>query len=86
MEQNLSFLSTSTIEEFKADHMGLPIRVLRNPHTSKLFFTCGKITGAVSSKGIPQKPLISLVETPEGTQFHLLHEEGSGGAEVLATF
>jgi len=53
--------------------------------------TFGAKTGAVAAKGIPQKPMISLVQgeptllNPDG-KFYMLHEEGTGGAPVLATF
>lgn len=88
---NLAFLETLTVEQFKMAHGVERIEVKQNPHTGKLFMTFGAKTGAVTSKGIPSKPMISLVQgeptelNPDG-KFWMLHEEGTGGAPVLATF
>ena len=67
------------------------IDVKKNPKTGKLFFTYGAKAGAVAVKGIPQHPMFSSVKgdpTPQnpGGTFWLLHEEGQGGAPVLASF
>jgi hypothetical protein len=82
---DLKFISTQTVEQFKKAQGVDSIKVRKNPHTSKLFFTYGAETGAVSTKGIPTHPMISKVEG-DGTCFFLLHEEGTGGAPVLAEF
>lgn len=84
-ERNLEFIDTMTVEQFKAEKKVSKIEVKRNPKTNKLFFSYGAKTGAVAVKGIPVHPMISLVEGDTG-QFYLLHEEGTGGAPVLATF
>lgn len=86
MDNNLKFIDTLTVEQFKTQQLVKGIQVRRNPRTNKLFFTYGGKTGAVSTKGIPTHPMISLVEGNDGEQFYLLHEEGQGGAPVLATF
>lgn len=86
MSNNLKFIDTLTVEQFKNQTLVKEIQVRKNPNTGKLFFTYGGKTGAVSTKGIPTHPMISLVEDNEGEQFYLLHEEGQGGAPVLATF
>lgn len=86
MDNNLKFIDTMTVEQFKDRQLVKEIRVRKNPHTGKLFFTYGSKIGAVSTNGIPAHPMISLVEDNEGEQFYLLHEEGRGGAPVLATF
>lgn len=83
---NLQFLDTLTVEQFKAEKRVDKIQVKKNPKTGKLFFTFGAKTGAVAAKGIPEHPMVSLVETTDGEQFYLLHNEGTGGAPVLATF
>ena len=83
---NLLFLDTMTVEQFKAEKRVDKILVKKNPKTGKLFFSAGGKTGAVSSKGIPEHPLISLVQGSDGEQFYLLHNESMGGATVLATF
>lgn len=88
---NLVFNETLTVEQFKAKMNVSRIDVKKNPHTGKLFFTFGAKTGAVAVKGIPQHPMLSFVkgeptpQNPDGT-FWLLHEEGQGGAPVLASF
>ena len=81
---NLSFISTMTVEQFKAKMNVSTLKVKRNPKTSKLFFTYGAEVGAVASKGIPTNPMISEVSGDNGS-FYLLHEEGEG-APTLATF
>ncbi len=89
-ENNLEFLETLTIEQFKEKKLVSHIDVKQNPKTGKIFFTYGDLTGAVSAKGIPGRPMVSLVkgeptiENPSG-EFWLLHEEGQG-APVLASF
>lgn len=89
--EKLNFLRTLTVEQFKADQKVDKVCVKQNPHTGKLFMTYGAATGAVASKGIPKHPMISEVQgektekNPTG-KFFLLHEEGEGGAPVLAQF
>ena len=75
--KNLQFIDTYTVEQFKAAQHVEKIQVRENPHTGKLFFTYGSKTGAV--KGEPTE------QNPSG-QFYLLHEEGNGGAPVVAEF
>ena len=86
MSNQLIFRDTQTVEQFKKSQMVDKIQVKKNPKTNKLFFTFGAKTGAVAVKGIPTHPMISEVEAPDGSTFFLLHEEGTGGAPVLATF
>lgn len=83
---NLEFLDTLTVEQFKAEKRVDKIQVKKNPNTGKLFFTFGAKTGAVTAKGVPSHPMISLVKGDEGEEFYLLHEEGQGGAPVVAEF
>lgn len=89
--KNLQFIDTYTVEQFKAVQHVEKIQVRENPHTGKLFFTFGSKTGAVASKGVPTHPMISYVSgeptelNPSG-KFYLLHEEGNGGAPVVAEF
>ena len=84
--KNLEFLDTLTVEQFKAEKSVEKIKVKKNPNTGKLFFTFGAKTGAVAAKGVPTHPMISLVKGNDGEQFYLLHEEGQGGAPVVAEF
>ena len=86
MDNQLKFHETLTVEQFKAAQHVDKIQVKKNPKTNKLFFTFGAKTGAVAVKGIPAHPMVSNVETPDGSSFWLLHEETTGGAPVLATF
>lgn len=86
MANNLTFLDTLTVEQFKAEKRVDIIFVKENPKTGKLFFTYGAKTGAVAAKGVPTHPMISLVKGNDGEQFFLLHEEGHGGAPVVAEF
>ena len=86
MEGKLTFGETLTVEQFKAQMNVSHIDVKRNPKTGKLFFTYGARTGAVAVKGIPSHPMLSAVTGSDGSSFWLLHEEGQGGAPVLASF
>ena len=86
MDNQLNFRDTMTVEQFKAAQHVDKIQVKRNPKNNGMFFAFGAKVGAVAIKGIPEHPMISEVETPEGNTFFLLHEEGTGGAPVLATF
>lgn len=87
MENNLIFVDTFTVEQFKNATKVSELNVKRNPNTGKFFFTYGAKTGAVSSKGIPTKPMVSLVRSKDtGEEFYLLHNEGTGGAPTIATF
>lgn len=86
MEKNLIFNDTLTVEQFKAQMHVSHIDVKKNPQTNKLFFTFGSKTGAVAIKGIPSNPMLSNVTGSDGSNFWLLHEEGTGGAPTLATF
>lgn len=80
----LSWVKTYTVEQFKNKMQVEQLEVKRNPKTGKLFFLFGVEIGAVASKGIPEKPMVSLVEGDRG-QFYLLHEMGEG-APTIATF
>lgn len=84
--KNLEFIDTLTVEQFKAEKRVDKIQVKKNPNTGKLFFTYGAKTGAVAAKGVPSHPMISLVKGTDGDEFYLLHEEGQGGAPVVAEF
>ena len=91
MARTLIFKETLTVEQFKAKMNVSRIDVKQSPKTGRLFFTYGAKTGAVAVKGIPTNPMFSYVKgdpTPENPsgEFWLLHEEGQGGAPVLASF
>lgn len=82
----LKFIETQTVTQFCREKGVSRVDVKKNPKKNgALFMTFGSETGGVSSKGIPAKPMVSLVEKPDGSQFYLLHEEGAG-AETVASF
>ena len=83
---DLVFNETLTVEQFKAQMNVSRVDVKKNPKTGKLFFTYGAKTGAVAVKGVPAHPIFSNVTGSDGSSFWLLHEEGQGGAPVVATF
>lgn len=90
----LQFLRSITIEQFKKEMDTSLIKVLRNPKEGgKVFMSWGpskEQRGAVQSKCIPTKPIVSWVKgtptekNPSG-EFWLLHDEGEG-APTLASF
>ena len=86
MEKNLIFNDNLTEEQFNAAMNVSRTDVKKNPKTGKLFFTYSAKTGAVAVKGIPQHPMLSNVTGSDGSAVWLLHEEGQGGAPVLASF
>ena len=88
---NLTFLKTLTVEQFKREKGVTEIEVLQNnKEGGKIFMAFGSETGAVATKGIPEKPMVSLVQgevterNPDG-KFWMLHEKGVGAATVLNT-
>lgn len=95
--QNLEFLQgeSYTPKQFMLKEGAESLEIKKNhKNGGTLFFTCGTITGAVSSKaasGELTKPIISKVKgdpterNPTGI-FFLLHQQGEGGAETVATF
>ena len=84
MENNLTFIKTLTIEQFLTQQNAKELDIVKNPNTGKLFIAIGNQTvGSVSSKGIPNNPVVSLVEGDEG-QFYLLHEKNT--TNVVKTF
>lgn len=96
-EGKMSFEKTLTVEQFLEEEKVDEVKILRNPNTKKLFMAYGARTGRVSLKGVPTHPMIShvicLAKTRTGEIIpgmaehgYLIHEEGTGGAEVVATF
>lgn len=92
-DNTLEFLESYTVDQFKAMKKINEIKVVENPKTGKLFFTFGfhkEDLGPVSSKGIPEHPMISRVKgtpTPDNPtgEFYLLHDD-SQRANVKAVF
>jgi hypothetical protein len=95
---NLKFISTMTVEEFKSTFGTDKLRCFNESESHHAFFawsgspfvyknTDGEevesFTGAISSKGIPsENPVVSEVEKPDGTRMMLLHEEGRPSCDV----
>ena len=95
---NLKFISTMTIEEFKSTFDTGKLRCFNESENHHAFFAwsglpfCYKngngedvesFTGAISSKGIPsENPVVSEVEKPDGSRMMLLHEEGRPSCDV----
>ena len=95
---NLKFISTMTVEEFKSTFGTEKLRCFNENESHHAFFAwsgspfCYKngdgeevesFTGAISSKGIPsENPVVSEVEKPDGSHMMLLHEEGRPSCDV----
>ncbi len=83
MESNqLTFVSSQSILQFKAAKLADKIDVKRNPKTSKLFFTYPGGIGAVSKSFDHTKPaLISLVRDAQNIEFSMLHNDNQVNTE-----
>lgn len=84
-QSQLTFVSSQSIAQFKSANMIDKIDIKRNPKTDKLFIAYPGGSGAVAKSYDSSKPkLISLVKDPEGVEFYMLHNEGTG-AETIET-
>ena len=95
---NLKFISTMTVEEFKSTFGTDKLRCFNENESHHAFFAWSgspftyknvngeaveSYTGAISSKGIPsENPVVSEVEKPDGSRMMLLHEEGRPSCDV----
>jgi hypothetical protein len=95
---NLKFISTMTIEEFKSTFGADKLRCFNANESHHAFFAWSgspftykngdgeeieNFTGAISSKGIPsENPVVSEVEKPDGSRMMLLHEESRPSCDV----
>lgn len=99
MDTNLNFLETQTTEQFKNSQMVNKIDIKQNPKNGNIFFTYGSKTGMVASKvankllhqealGVIMFSHVTGTSKVDGSPIDcwLLHEEGNGGAPVLASF
>ena len=86
---NLKFIETMSVSDFKTKMGVEQIEVKQNPHTGKCFFVYGSETGSVSERFRNEditKPVISRVCSPDtGDMFYMLHQRGNGGAPTMAT-
>ena len=89
MENNLKFLQTWTVDEFKTAKGIQKIDILRSNASGKSFMAFGSETGACSQKvlsGELTNPVVSQVCSQEtGETFYMLHQKGEGGATLLGT-
>ena len=77
-ENNLTFVSTSTLAEFKAAKSVSSLDIVKNPKTEKIFFSCSSTSGAVSSKWTSKEPsMISVVKGEDSVEFFMLHNKAS---------
>lgn len=76
---DLKYIATYTIEEFKALFNCTRIDVKVNPKTEELFFSYGSHIGCVALKSLPISPVISVVINSAGSLFLLLHEKEDTG-------
>ena len=95
---NLKFISTMTVEEFKSTFGTDKLRCFNENESHHAFFAWSgspftyknengeeveSFTGAISSKGIPsENPVVSEVEKPDGSRMMPLHEEGRPSCDV----
>ena len=69
----LKFGTQYSVNEFKANHSGDSIKLVKNPHTNKVFFTCGSTSGKVSLVWNNAKKTV-ISEVNDGTEsFLMLH-------------
>ena len=88
--ENLRFIRTMSLDDFK-NGMGIPeIEVKKNPRTGKLFFAYGNEVGAVSGRfehgGITVPVISQVCSADTGEMFFMLHQRGEGGCATLARF
>lgn len=89
METNeLNFLETYSIEEFKEITQTKNLEVYENGGSLFFYFSKGR-QGFVSKKQLPKNPVISLCENPkdeEEKRFFLMHEDQKTNQKLVATF
>lgn len=72
--ENLNFTATVPVAEFKAEAGASVLQIIKNPHTGKVFFKCGEMSGKVAQKGYKPNPVVStVVDTETGEEFYMLH-------------
>ena len=85
--ENLEFLSTVNVNDFKAAQGVVDLEIFKNEKTGKCFFSYGANTGAVTSKFPKEKlhtPVVSKVRSEEtGETFFLLHNQGEGATKMV---
>lgn len=80
---SLEFNNSYSIKEFRGLCNNRPLEVVENPHTGKLFFTCGDVTGAVA-KDIDYTGNCVVSEVSDGTQaFFMLHNKSMDNVRMV---
>ena len=77
---DLTFGVSKSLSAFKAENGGEAMKIVRNPKTGKVFFSCGNKTGAVAAKTMNNNfnGDLRVVEVTDGNeQFLLLCTESS---------
>lgn len=80
-ESLLKFINTYSVDDFKSATNSSTLSCCRGS-SGKLFFLYNGGRGPIAGAKVPSNPVVSLVETPEGERFYLLHEQGG---EVIST-
>ena len=82
--QNLEFLESYSVAQFKAEVKCDSIDIIKNESTGKHFFSAGSISGAVSAKlDYKENPCFSKVRGTDGEVFWLLHKRTSNAVDTL---
>ena len=82
---NLTFGTEKSLSAFKAENGGT-MKIIRNPKTGKVFFSCGEKKGAVAAKTVDSnfRGDLKVVKVEDGQEeFLLLCNESSDN--VIAT-
>jgi len=88
--ENLQFLNTFSIADFKTEQGITSVDILQNNETGKCFFAFGVKSGAVTTT-YPKHPLTNPVISEvysgnTGKAFYLLHNKGECKALKLESF
>lgn len=83
ISQTLSFVSSQTLAEFKMSHNVSKVDIVKNPKTSKIFFKCSTVSGAVSNKWTSAQPSVISIVRDNDIEFFMLHNEAT--VNVLET-
>ena len=87
--QQLTFNQTLSIAKFKEMKGVNSLSIIKNPHTSRLFFVSRQdstVSGAVSSNyNSGASKSISEVTTPDGETFWLIHKGSNNEDNLIET-
>ena len=81
-KKTLEFLETYSVGQFKSEINVESVDIIKNPQTDKVFFSAGKVTGAVGD-GYKENPVFSRVRGDDGEEFWLLHKRTSTAIDTL---